>query len=94
MRPSNTARGDAVLYKRAADDPARIRQIVKTLGAYKQRTGQEAHFMLGGPLLQPELVQELAQEFGTTIQEVKEEQPEAEQTEQPRGIRALMQKLY
>jgi hypothetical protein len=38
------------------DEPHRIRQIVATLNEYRERTGNEAYYTIGGPMLPDELL--------------------------------------
>jgi len=53
------------------DEPYRIRQIVATLEAYRERTGNEAHFSLLGPAAPLELPQEMGQEREWPVEEIE-----------------------
>lgn len=76
------------------DEPYRIKQIVNTLMAYRQRTGKEAHYTLMGLTLPPELLQELGQECEVPVQEINVELPVNERKELSGGIRAMIRKLF
>jgi|GEM_PF-2254392 len=55
-----------------SDEAYRIRQILKTLDNYRERTGNKADFTLIGPAAYLDGLREIGEERGVTVQEIEE----------------------